>query len=500
MSQSGVDTEEVDWAELIDLCALDGNLYGRTFFPKACRQESPDFHKDMDRVLEDPTNRFVGFEVFRGGAKTTKLRLFASKRIAYGISRTILIIGKSQDHAVKSVHWLKQAVEHNHLWATTFSLSKGAKWTDSEIEILHGTDEYPIRVIGMGITGSIRGLNVDDYRPDLIILDDPCDEENTATVEGRQKISDLVFGALSKSLAPESEAPDATMALAQTVLVKGDLIDAVMSDPQWASVRYSCFNSKGESAWPERWTTEVLQADKQAHINRNQLSLWLREMECQLVTQENAAFLERWVQYWDLLPEGGVTYIGIDPTPPPKDGNQLKLINQKLDDAVIMVIKLWKGKIYVCDYYACKSPDPMEFVDKIFEMVQIWNPLLVGIETVMNQRTLKTLLEAEKLKRRMFFHVTPVEDKRKKSTRIVQTISRYASSYALYINRNHSELLEQYVAYQALERQHDDYLDALTIAMDLINPALEGITIEGDYTDMSDESSIPELEDWRGAP
>ncbi len=493
--------EEITLEEVIELAAVDGNFYARTFFPKAARQESPEFHKDMDRVLENPANRFVGFEVFRGGAKTTKLRLFASKRIAYGISRTIIFVGKSQDHAIKSIHWLKQAVEYNKLWAGTFGLRKGSKWTDAEIEIIHGTDEYPIRIIGLGITGSVRGINVDDYRPDLIILDDPCDEENTATAESREKISDLVFGALSKTLAPASEAPDATMALAQTVLVQGDLIDSVMKDEQWAAVRYSCYTSKGESSWPERWTTEELDADKQAHVNRNQLSLWLREMECQLVNQENAAFLLRWLGYWDVLPEGGITYIGIDPTPPPKDGNSLKAVNQKLDDAVIMVIKYHGGKVYVADYYDCKSPDPEEFVNKIFEMVAIWNPMMVGVETTLFQRMLKWYIEKEQLKRRQFFTLVPVEDKRKKETRIVQTVTRYASNGGLVVNREHKKLLDQYATFQAqATKQHDDFLDALTIAIDLINPGLEGATLEGDYSDITDESNIPELEDWRGAP
>lgn len=496
-----VDGEEITLEEVVKLAAVDGNFYARMFFPNTARQESPEFHKDMDRVLENPENRFVGFEVFRGGAKTSKLRLFASKRIAYGISKTIIFIGKSQEHAVRSIHWLKVAVEHNKLWAKTFGLRKGEKWTESEIEIIHDTDKYPIRIIALGITGSVRGIIVDDWRPDLIILDDPCDEENTATAESREKMSDLVFGALSKSLAPASEAPDATMALAQTVLVQGDLIDRIMKDPQWASVRYSCFDSRGESSWSARWTTAELLADKAAHINRNQLSLWLREMECQLVNQENAAFLLRWINYWDVLPPGGITYIGIDPTPPPKDGNALKQVNMKLDDAVIMVIKFHGGNVYVVEYYDCKSPDPEEFVNKIFELVTRHNPMMVGVETTLFQRMLKWYMEKEMLARRQFFTLVPVEDKRKKETRIVQTISRYASNGKLYLHKDQKKLLDQYAMFQAqATRQHDDFLDALTIAIDLINPGLEGATLEGDFTDITDESNIPELEDWRGAP
>ena len=405
---------------------------------------------------------------------------------------------------MKSLQWIKRAVMFNKLWAQTFNLSKGEKWTDSEIEIIHGTDEYPIRVIALGITGSVRGVNIDDYRPDLIILDDPCDEENTATPESRKKMEDLVYGALAKSLAPASEAPDATMAIAQTVLVKGDLIDKIMNDPQWASVRYSCFNSRGESAWPERWTTEELMRDKEAHIQRNQLSLWLREMECVLVTEENAAFLERWLLEHDVLPEAGITYMGIDPTPPPKDGNALTQVNMKLDDAVIFVIKYYGGIIYLAETYGCKSPDPEEFVNKIFELAWKWKPLMVGIETSMHQRTLKWYLDREMLRRRQHYTVVPVEDKRKKETRIVQTITRYAANGMMSVNKSDptmQDFLHQYITFQAsATRQHDDYLDALTMAIDLINPGLEGVTIEGDYIDITDERNIPELEDWRGAP
>ena len=74
------------------------------------------------------------------------------------------------------------------------------------------------------------------------------------------------------------------------------------------------------------------------------------------------------------------------PTPPPKDGNALKQVNLKLDDAVIFVIKYYGGRVYAADVYACKSPDPEEFVNKIFEMQARWNPKMTGVETTLFQR------------------------------------------------------------------------------------------------------------------
>lgn len=496
-----MEQEQISLREVVDLAAVDGDFYAHTFFPKTVRQKSPPFHHDMDRLLDDTNNRFVSFSIFRDGAKTTKLRIFCSKRIAYGISHTILFVGKSQDHAKRSVKWLMRQVEYNRFWATTFGLRKGNKWTPEECEIWHDTDDYPITILAVGITGSIRGVNIDDYRPDLIILDDPCDEENTATPEARQKMEDLVFGALGKSLSPASESPAAMMCLAQTPLVEGDLLDVTLSDPQWASMKISCFNERGESSWPTRYPTKTLQADKEAHIARNQLSLWMREMEVTIISRELSAFKREWLQPYTVEPDGGLVYIGIDPTPPPKDANAAVAVNRKLDDAVIMVIKFHGGNVYVLDYYIAKSPDPGEFLSEFFRLAFTYRPFMVGIETTMHQRTLKWELDRQMLQRQQFYTVIPVEDKRKKETRILQAVSRYASNGLIYVKPTQTEFIEQYSRYQAMiPRQRDDILDAFTIALDLINPALEGVMIEGDFTHLTDESNIPELDDWRSAP
>jgi len=492
------DLLELSGSELLHLSAADSDFYGRYWFPDTCRQPAPSFHKKMDEVLE-AGHRYVGFEVFRGGAKTTKLRLFGSKRIAYGISRTVVLVGKSQDHARRSIEWMMHQVEHNRKWASFYRLRKGFKWTTEECEIINDALEIQIRIIALGITGSVRGINVNDYRPDFILLDDPCDEENTATPDQRQKIEDLVFGALLKSLAPESEAPDALMAIAQTPLNESDIIEKIMLDPQWASVRFSCFDDKGESSWPERWTTETLKKDKEAHIKRNQLSLWLREMECTLINTQNSAFLLEWQREYIIRPDHGLVYIGIDPTPPPKDTLK-RVVNEKLDDAVIFVILYTNGNIYILDYYIAKSPDPGEFVNKLFAMVLEYRPFLVGVETIMFQRMLKWYIEQEMTRRRQWFNITPVEDKRKKETRIIQSISRYASNRRVYHRPEHTEYCEQYQSYMMNKPgQKDDILDAFSIALDLINPALEGVVIEGEFDVVADDE-MPLLEDWRGAP
>src|SRR5690606_10263027 len=128
---------------------------------------------------------FFGAEVFRGGGKTTLCRLTLSRRIAYALSRNILNVGVNETMAIYTNRWLKRQMENNTLWTQVFKLRPGSKWTDEYFIIEHGIEGCEIHVTAKGVTSGLRGLNLDDYRPDFILCDDICNEENTATEEGR---------------------------------------------------------------------------------------------------------------------------------------------------------------------------------------------------------------------------------------------------------------------------------------------------------------------------
>lgn len=503
---------QVDLAEAVKLGAVDANFFGQFFFPKACRQDAPEFHRDLDEKLDSAEDRFVSAMIARGFAKTTKLRVYIARRIAYRISRTIVIVGKSEGAAVKTVKWLQRAVMYNYQYSSTFSLKRGATWTGSEVEIIaeerdnrgNVVREVPITILAIGITGSVRGINVDDYRPDLIVVDDPCDEENTATIEQRKKIEDLFFGALAKSLAPRVDSPFAKMVLLQTVLNKDDLVSKCDKDPQWASLKFSCFtqdkNGKEVSRWPSRFPTEDLLADKAAHIHRNQLPLWLREMECKVVSEETAAFRESWLQHWDTLPNAGRRCLCIDPTPPPKQ--DATSLNPKLDDAVIMAMQITKGQFFVLEYYTMKSPDPLEFISNIFSMARRWKIKLAGFETVLFQRVLAFFFRNEMKKEKFWLTVQEVEDKRSKPIRISQDVGSVAAAGDLFIKEDMHELRAQFVEFPDVN--HDDLLDAVSIGiLTLSKYSVIEIDdwLEGEYEEIHDpEDPHGKLEWVRGVP
>ena len=493
--------------EIVELGAVDTEFFCRYFFPRTVRQESPEFHQEIWDRVEGPS-RLVNIQVFRGGAKTTILRLYTAKRIAYGLAHTILYIGKSEGHAIRSVKWLKNQIERNNQFARVFGLTQGTKWQDVECEIQHNIDEYPIWIMAMGITGSIRGINQDDFRPDLIIIDDVIDEQNSSTVEQRQKIEGLIYGALKEGLAPASEAPHAKMVMLQTPLNREDASTKALKDPEWDSAVFGTWTpetadlslDRQESAWPERWPSEVLRKEKSAAIDRNQLSIWLREKECKLISPETSTFREAWLQYFDIEPsEQMLCTLIIDPVPPPSEIQVAKGLRGK-DYEALAVVGVKNGNYYLLDYTLNRGHEPDWTVAEFFRLALRWKPRRVVVEAVAYQRTLAWLLKKAMEHQRRYYVIKTHDDKRKKFDRIVDGLSGIASNGKLFIRPEHTEFKAQFVAYPDIA--HDDLIEA--VAIGCADLSGYGFSTEDDievYDDLlDDEKDIPNLSSYRGAP
>lgn len=495
--------------ELVELGAVDSVFFSKTFFPKMIRQHTPDFHRDIWGKLDGPS-RLVSIQVFRGGAKTSLLRSYTAKRIAYGLAHTILYIGKSEGHAIRSVKWIRRQVEQQNLWAQTFDLKKGNKWQDTECEIIHGVDEYPIWIMAMGITGSVRGINQDDFRPDLIVIDDVIDEENSATVEQRKKISDLIYGALKESLAPASETPDAKMVMLQTPLNREDASTLSLNDDEWDSAVFGVWTpetadmpvDRQESIWPERWPSETLRAEKRAATKRNQLSLWTREKECRLTSPETATFVESWLQFYDLAPARHEmdVIIGIDPVPPPTDIQIAKGLKGK-DFEAFSVVGRARDRYFLLEYALNRGHTPKWTIAEFFRLCLKWRPRKVCVETVAYQKTLSWLLKEAMKEQRRFFVIEEVNDRRAKYDKISDGIAPIASNECLYVLPSMVDFQQQFRDYPDVS--NDDLLDATAMALSRLQEL--DFMDDDDYANeetilQAEEAKIPALSGRRGAP
>lgn len=482
--------------EAVRLGAEDGPFYARYFFPRTVRQITPQYHYDMWDLMSH--NRYASEAIFRGGAKTGTARLFGSRQIAYGISHTILFISKSEEHATESVIWLKEQVMYNERWAQAFHLIPGEKWTGGDIEIVHAIEGYTIRVKALGILGSVRGVNVKDYRPDLIIVDDPCDEENTATAEGRAKMADIFFGAIKESLAPASEAPNAGLYLLQTPLADGDLSDMCTKSEEFKTLRVGILThdtdeSVAESAWPARWSKEEILTEKRSAEGRNQLSLWMREKMCLIVGRETNDFREEWLNWWEVLPPDAVYYGAIDPAPVKSD--KARMLGTKGDQQAIAVCAYWRGNKYIVEYAAARDQDPDMLIRELIRLNRKYRIRAWGVEVVAYQATLKWYLEKNIREGKMAgVRIVEVPAIKDKITRIRQAHTDRASSGKLFAHPSHVDYINQYKNFPNVSLK--DIIDAVSMCDYVASTGVE----TGQSSGTNDESSFEDLKEWRQAP
>lgn len=465
--------------ELVRVGAVNSAFFARTFFPNTVRWGAAPFHAQMWAELENPSKRFVNLRCFRGSAKTTLLTLFIAKRIAYSMSRTILCVSASEAHAARRIQWLRGAIDRNPLFSQTFGLQPGKKWQETEIEIMHGVDQRPIWVLGVGITGNIRGINFDDYRPDLIILDDVITDENANTDEQREKINDLILGAITHSLAPKLDAPNAKLAMLQTPLHDQDASSQASRDSQWSTLTIPCWTPETQnapvdeqvSAWPTVYPTADLREKKRNALANNSYRIFAREMECKLVAGENSSFRPNWLQTYTDEPLGGMSVLAIDPVPPPSDKSMAKALKGKDYEAHVVVTKK-NGSYYVREVVANRGHEPNWSTRTALQLATDYRVSCIVVEAVAYQRVLKYLLEQAMKQMGRYWLVKPLDRKQNKFVRITAALSGPGAAKRIFIREAHDDLRQQWTDFP--NGAHDDLVDALATAItELDKPTLD---------------------------
>lgn len=496
---------ELPRSEVLKLAAVDDLFYCRQFFPKTFRQKSPEYHRDFWYHFNNNERDFFAAEIFRGGAKTTLTRAGLSKKIGFGLTRNTLSIAINETMASHTVRWIKRQVETQSYWATIFDIRKGTTWRDDWIELINVPFDMRINVVAKGMTSGIRGLNLDDWRPDFIICDDISNEETTGTPEQLEKQADLFFGTIVPAMAPKSEAPNRKLVLLQTGLHKDDIINQAHKDSRFFTVKYpklvyDAVTGEPRSAWPERYPLEEVLAEREAYIRKKQYHIWLREFGCKIISKETAAFDPSWLRYWTSLPTDLIYYVGLDPASDSKK-------KQAHRTAICVIgVSARTGDIYIVEYLAEQSKNPEEMWAWLVRVKRQYRPRIIAVETVAFQRILAWYFRQKMQAENFYFTIREYDDRRRKPDRIRQAYTDFASNGKLWVNENHTEFVQGFTDFK--DDVDWDLGDAGAMAIGAANPWLfvpTNTEIQDDDKAAEDfiaqeEAAIPELQYEGGAP
>lgn len=240
------------------LGAIDLEYFGRAYLGHYFTRETPEFHRDLNRiwqsgVLKDMVplsmetvakiRRLPGCRravaAPRGHAKSTNLTFKDTLHaIVYGYKPYILILSDSSDQAQGFLADIRGELEDNQAIREDFGDLQGKKvWRE---DVLLTSTDVKIEAIGSG--KKIRGRRHKNWRPGLIVLDDIENDENVRTPEQRKKLENWFLKAVSKAGDDYTD-----IVYIGTLLHYDSLLAKVLENPAYRSVIY-----KAVISWAER--------------------------------------------------------------------------------------------------------------------------------------------------------------------------------------------------------------------------------------------------------
>ena len=451
MSTQDGDKEEINRIIDSELRALKSLVEFRKEFISSDEDVDPaKFHQEWSNILLYGQENFA-IEAFRESAKTQiviRANLLHALTYPQDHRSYLVIICATQTRAGQ----LLKSVSREFLASKKMSglISEVRDNSDHALEINYFTGET-VRVEAYGKGAAVRGLSWGSKRPDLVIIDDPQDEEDarseTVTVSDWDWfLSDVYF--LGKST---------RIFLIGNNLGERCIIEQVFKNAKYLKFttrRIPILDNEKKSSWPSKWPVEAILEDKENWAKVGKTDIWYREKMCQCISPDSQKFKREYFRYYETPPKLQELniYTTVD-----------LAISQKVNadySAIVTVGVNGGGHWFVLDVEYGRY-DPTTTIDAIFSAVKKWKPLCVGIEVVAYQAALQHFLEKEMPRRGIFFRIQPLKSEKKKEIRIDNIQPRFAvgtiwfKKNAAWLEKIESELL----AYP--HGAHDDVIDAL---------------------------------------
>lgn len=271
------------------------NIYLNSFIT----YETAPFQKKMFEIAENESELLSIIVSFRGSAKTTIMSLAYPIWAILGKQQRkfVVIICDTQELAKQRLANIRSQLEHNALLSRELGPFKDdtGQWGAGSLVL----PKYDARITVASREQSIRGITHNQYRPDLIILDDVENLDIVKTKEGRDKLDHWFHDDILPLGSPNTK-----IVVIGNLLHEDSLImrqKELIQNGTMSGGYYEFPVKVGESIlWPGKYPDEAaLEREKKKLGN---VRSWLREFELRIIPDEDQIILTDWIRFYDELP------------------------------------------------------------------------------------------------------------------------------------------------------------------------------------------------------
>lgn len=209
------------------------------------------FHNEAARKVRSTPNLKAVFQWPRGHAKSTHFDIFMPLWLMFQPKRIInfmVIVGKSEDSAIRLLGDIQAELEHNQRIIADFGRQRGsASWQDGEFKAANG-----VKFLACGRGQSPRGLRDRESRPDYIVIDDLDDDELCRNEKRVHDLTDWVKEALFGSL----DVGRGRFIMVGNLISKNSVLFNITKTPGVFVSVIKAVDRNGEPVWRGKWTKE----------------------------------------------------------------------------------------------------------------------------------------------------------------------------------------------------------------------------------------------------
>lgn len=237
----------------------------------------PEFHKDILSVMVALKIDRFACAVPRDHAKTTLAKLACVWYFMFSEYRFIVYLSNTSEIAIPATNDIVKFLESDNFvnvfgHCTFYTKQDGKGSYKFTLPESLGAKLCILKALGAG--KQVRGINVDNKRPQLAVVDDLEDNDNIATVDLFKKLKKWFYGPFLKCL----DKFDNKVIWLGNMIAEQQMLNENCNSQFWHSRRYGCLLANGEALWADAWSIEKLQRDYAEYQEVGLADVWFAEM------------------------------------------------------------------------------------------------------------------------------------------------------------------------------------------------------------------------------
>ena len=434
-------------------CITDLRVTCKVLFPGIFTAPFSTLH-DAIFTLINAGHKKIAIAAPRGIGKTSIARTIANRAILFELCNFIVYVSNSATSAEMQTENMKRDLLSNRLVRNMFGNIK-----DQITEYTGGMDESFSKtawtafgrtfILPRGSGQQIRGLNWNNHRPELVIIDDLEDKEEIKNEQIRLKMKDWFDADLMKT---EDKYGDGCVFIyIDTIKHEDAILVDLMESPEWASIQLSICDENYKSYDTNYMTDAEILTEVEEHRRKGNLDVFYMERMNIPVAKEDAVFKSEYFKYFEDLGDE-LEVMGVDGKPEKVRANDLLHVTicdpaktvkvQSAETAILTIAVHRRSKRIFFRDITHKRLYPDEIYDEMFRQVRLFRSFILGYEvTGLNEFVSQPVLNECRV-RSLFPILVDLKAKGKKEERVASMAPYYRLGY-MYHNKANCGPLEQ---------------------------------------------------------